>query len=81
MKKLFPPALKPSITSFRRILTSGQGKEEHEASNNPSVAYDAQVIAFAMYAGNKTTASRFIKEFPEFSWTTHILKARPVPID
>lgn len=47
------------------ILTSEQGKEEHEASNNHSVAYDAQVIAFAMYAGDKATASRFIKEFPE----------------
>lgn len=47
------------------ILTSEQGKGEHEASNNHSVAYDAQVIAFAMYAGDKATTGRFIKEFPE----------------
>lgn len=47
------------------ILTSEQGKEEHNAKNNHSIAYDAQVIAFAMYAGDQATAERFVKEFPE----------------
>lgn len=47
------------------ILTSEQGKEEHDAANNHSVAYDAQVIAFAMYAGNRAVAEKFVREFPE----------------
>jgi hypothetical protein len=47
------------------ILTSEQGRQEADQKNNHAVAYDAQVIAFAMYAGKKEIAERVIKEFPE----------------
>lgn len=47
------------------ILTSDQGQEEASQKNNHAVAHDAQVIAFAMYAGNKGVAERFVKEFPQ----------------
>lgn len=47
------------------ILTSEQGKEEHDAKNNHSIAYDAQVIAFAMYAESRPVTEQFVKEFPE----------------
>ena len=38
------------------MLTSPQGKEEAAGANNHSVAYDAQIIAFALYTGNKKLA-------------------------
>lgn len=47
------------------ILTSEQGQEEANQKNNHAVAHDAQVIAIAIYSGNKEIAERFIKEFPE----------------
>ena len=47
------------------ILTSEPGRQEAGQKNNHAVAYDAQVIAFAMYAGKKEIAGRVIKEFPE----------------
>lgn len=46
------------------ILTSDLGQEEGRASNNHSVAHDAQLIAFAIYAGNKPVAERVLNEFP-----------------
>lgn len=46
------------------ILTSEQGQEEARQKNNHSTAYDAQVIAFALYAGNRPVAEKFIREFP-----------------
>ncbi|NDV57989.1 alginate lyase family protein [Bacteroides sp. 519] len=47
------------------MLTSEQGKEESIQKNNHSVAYDAQVIAYALYSGNTKIAEQFINEFPE----------------
>jgi len=47
------------------ILTSEQGQLEASQKNNHAVAHDAQVISFALYAGKKDIAERFIKEFPE----------------
>lgn len=47
----------------RWMLTSSQGREEGEAQNNHSVAYDAQVIAFAIYSGDTKTADRIADEF------------------
>ena len=47
------------------ILTSEQGQEEARQENNHAVAYDTQVIAFALYAGKRDIAEKFIKEFPE----------------
>lgn len=46
------------------VVTSDQGKEEAMQKNNHSVAYDAQVIAFALYVGNNELAKRYIAEFP-----------------
>lgn len=46
------------------ILTSEQGQEEAQQKNNHSTAYDAQVIAFALYAGNRPVAEKMIREFP-----------------
>ncbi|GHT23995.1 alginate lyase [Bacteroidia bacterium] len=47
------------------ILTSEQGQEEARQKNNHSVAYDAQAIAFALYAGDREVATRILTEFPE----------------
>lgn len=46
------------------VLTSDLGQEEGRANNNHSVAHDAQLIAFAIYAGNKPVAERVLNEFP-----------------
>jgi hypothetical protein len=46
------------------ILTSEQGQEEGNQKNNHSVAYDAQVIAFALYTGNRKVAEKHLNEFP-----------------
>lgn len=47
------------------ILTSPQGQEEAAQKNNHSVAHDAQVVAFALYAGKTDVAKRVLREFPE----------------
>lgn len=54
------------------MLTSEQGIEESNQKNNHAVAYDAQVIAFALYSGNTQIAERLIKEFPEKRIFKHI---------
>lgn len=47
------------------ILESEQGQEEARQKNNHSVAHDAQVIAFALYAENMEVAKAFLTNFPE----------------
>ena len=47
------------------MLTSPQGKEEAAGANNHSVAYDAQIIAFALYTGNKKLAQEVVNAFAE----------------
>lgn len=47
------------------MLNSEQGKEEAAGTNNHSVAYDAQIIAFALYTGNEALARKVIRAFPE----------------
>lgn len=47
------------------MLKSPQGIEEANAANNHSVAYDAQILAFALYTGDKATAEKIVKAFPE----------------
>ena len=47
------------------MLASPQGKEEAASANNHSVAYDAQIIAFALYTGNKKLAQEIINDFPQ----------------
>lgn len=46
-------------------LTSEQGIEESKAANNHSTAYDAQVIAMAIYVGRDELARKIIAEVPE----------------
>lgn len=47
------------------LLTSEQGKEESCQANNHSTAYDAQVIAYALYAKDYQTAKALIHAIPE----------------
>lgn len=47
------------------MLTSPQGQEEAAQANNHSTAYDVQVIAYALYAGEKEVAEKVIRSFPE----------------
>lgn len=47
------------------ILTSPQGKEEGNQKNNHSTAYDAQIIALALYTGNQKVAKEVINALPE----------------
>ena len=47
------------------MLTSPQGIEEGEQQNNHSVAHDVQIIAYALYTGNRKVAEQYIREFPE----------------
>ena len=54
------------------ILASPQGQEEAAAANNHGTAYDAQVIAFAMYAGREDIARSIIWEFPSMRTFTQI---------
>ena len=46
------------------ILTSPQGQEESRQANNQSTAYDAQVIAIALYTGNLKVAREIINAVP-----------------
>lgn len=46
------------------ILTSPQGQEESRQANNHSTAYDAQVIAIALYTGNLKVAREVINSVP-----------------
>lgn len=58
--------LKAWFTKFNQwMLTSKQGREEAAGANNHSVAYDAQVIAYALYTGNIKLARKIISDFPE----------------
>lgn len=47
------------------MLTSKQGKEESANANNHSVAYDVQIVAFALYTGNEKLARQVVETFPE----------------
>ena len=47
------------------ILNSPQGQEEANQANNHSTAHDAQVIAFALYAGNVKVAQEVINAIPQ----------------
>lgn len=47
------------------ILTSPQGISESQAKNNHGTAYDAQVIAFALYTGQTNVARRVLESVPQ----------------
>lgn len=44
--------------------TSEQGIKEAAARNNHSTSYDAQLVAFLVFAGNEDRAKEIIEEFP-----------------
>jgi hypothetical protein len=47
------------------MLTSEQGIEEGNATNNHGVAYDAQIIAYSLFCGDKERAAKLIESIPE----------------
>lgn len=47
------------------MTDSPQGRQDDKASNNHSVAYDAQIIAFSLYAGRRDKAIAVIEAMPE----------------
>lgn len=55
------------------LLTSKQGMEEGQQKNNHAVAYDTQVIAYALYVGDKAQAEKLIREFPAKRIYTQIM--------
>jgi len=46
------------------MLTSEIGKEEFAAKNNHGIAFDVQVVRYALFLGNEDIAKQYIKEFP-----------------
>lgn len=54
------------------MLTSPQGIEDAAMPNNHSVAYDAQIVAFSLYAGKKEQALQVIRALPERRLFTQI---------
>lgn len=49
----------------RWIINSPQGKEEAAQANNHSVAYDAQLLAFLLYAGDTKEAEKIITDMAD----------------
>lgn len=54
------------------MLHSPQGIGESNAKNNHAIAYDAQIVSFALYAGKKKVAQQVLQHFPERSLFTQI---------
>ena len=52
-------------TYLNWMLTSEIGKEENDAKNNHSVAFDIQLTRYALFVGKEDVARKFITEFPE----------------
>ena len=50
-------------TFLHWILTDKTGSAEGRAKNNHGTAYDVQVIAYALYVGDRATAERYISQF------------------
>ncbi|MBQ8500904.1 MAG: alginate lyase family protein [Bacteroides sp.] len=58
--------LKAWFSKFLKWMQSSeQGQEESRGANNHSVAYDAQVIAYALYTGNIKVAQEVLAALPE----------------
>jgi hypothetical protein len=47
------------------MLSSDQGREEARQQNNHAIAFDAQVVAYATYVGNKEVAEKCLAQFYE----------------
>ena len=54
---------------FAQLLTwwqtSEQGKAERDGGNNHSLAYDVQLVMYALFANDNKTALKVINEYPE----------------
>lgn len=55
------------------ILSSDQGRSEKNQANNHGTAYDVQVVAFALYAGQYDLAHKVISDFPKKRTFTQIM--------
>jgi len=59
-------ALKDWFSAYLNwMLTSEIGQEEYNAKNNHGTAFDVQVVRYALFAGNKEVAEKFVKNFPD----------------
>lgn len=47
------------------MLESAVGKEEYEAANNHGLAFDVQIVRFAIFTGRLDIARRFLNDFPK----------------
>lgn len=61
------------------MLTSENGIAEANEANNHAVAYDAQVIRYAMYGGRDSIARRVVNEFSERRLDTQIAEDGRMP--
>ncbi len=61
------------------MLTSKNGIAEGNGNNNHAVAYDMQVIRYAMYGGRDSVARAVIEAFPERRMATQITKEGRMP--
>ncbi len=59
-------ALKNWFGEFEQwLIHSDLGKEERKSTNNHGLAYDVQVVSFALYSGNTELANTFVDAFPQ----------------
>lgn len=70
IKEALPTDLQESLQGWfadlsEWMLTSKNGIDEGNSNNNHAVAYDTQVIRYAMYGGRDSVALKVINEFPE----------------
>ncbi|MFI3332388.1 MAG: alginate lyase family protein [Rikenellaceae bacterium] len=63
------------------MLTSENGIAESNANNNHAVAYDTQVIRYAMYGGRDSVARAVINAFPERRMATQIEEDGRMPAE
>ncbi len=63
------------------MLTSDNGIAEDNGNNNHAVAYDTQVIRYAMYGGRDSVARAVINAFPERRMATQIEEDGRMPAE
>lgn len=62
--KRFDAGIKKWFTEYTNWLkTSDFGLKESKMTNNHSIAYDEQLLAFALFAGDDATARKIVSEF------------------
>ncbi len=73
----FTPEVKAATQQWARemsgwLTTSEFGIKESQATNNHGVAYDQQLLAFALFSGDEAMVKKITDEFPTKSIATHI---------